>query len=149
VLTGGNSDGFKRQVHGVWYIHAGLGHNNGYWTLEIAKTGIDIDYRQEDGTVTRSLSIGKPAASNHPPVAVIAARPTPGTSPLAVTFDGESSFDADGHVASYAWDFGDGKTATGTRVQHTYGAAGRYTATLTVTDNGGRQATDTLVITAQ
>jgi PKD repeat protein len=95
------------------------------------------------------LSIGQPASPNHPPVAVIAARPTTGMSPLPVTFDGKSSFDVDGHVASYVWDFGDGKTASGASVQHTYHVAGTYTVTLTVTDNGGRQAIDTLAITAQ
>jgi PKD repeat protein len=140
VLAGGNSDGFKRKVDGVWYIHAGLGHNNGYWTLEIASTGMDIDYHQADGTVTQSLSIGKPASPNEPPVAVIAAYPTTGKSPLPVTFDGKSSFDVDGHVVSYAWDFGDGVTATGEIVPHTYNTAGDYTATLTVTDEAG--ATD-------
>ena len=140
VLTGGNSDGFTRKVNGVWYIHAGLGHNNGYWTLEIATTGMDIDYHRAEGTVTQSLSIGRPASSNQPPVAVIAARPTTGKSPLAVTFDGKSSFDVDGHVASYVWDFGDGITATGEIVRHTYNTKGDYTATLTVTDEAG--ATD-------
>jgi PKD repeat protein len=149
VLTGGNSDGFKRQVNGVWYIHAGLGHNNGYWTLAIAKDGINLDYRQADGTATKSFSIGKPVPTNQPPVAVISANPTTGERPLQVTFDGKNSFDVDGRVASYAWDFGDGATATGDRVEHTYNGAGKHPVTLTVTDNAGRRATDTVTITVR
>ncbi|SFF37332.1 PKD domain-containing protein, partial [Flavimobilis marinus] len=59
---------------------------------------------------------------------------------LAVTLDASGSTDPDGEVASYAWDFGDGEQGTGAQVEHTYGAAGTYTVTLTVTDDGG--ATD-------
>jgi predicted phosphodiesterase len=62
VLTGGNSHGFKRQVDGVWYLHAGLGHNKGYWTLEIAETGIHIAYRQATGRVMQSFVLEKPLA---------------------------------------------------------------------------------------
>ena len=59
---------------------------------------------------------------------------------LAASFDGSGSSDADGTIASYAWDFGDGSTGTGMKPSHTYAAAGDYTVTLTVTDDGG--ATD-------
>ncbi|WP_019855576.1 S8 family serine peptidase [Actinopolyspora mortivallis] len=54
-------------------------------------------------------------------------------------FDASGSSDSDGSIASYAWDFGDGATATGSTVTHDY-AGGQYTATLTVTDDEG--ATD-------
>jgi hypothetical protein len=37
--------------------------------------------------------------------------------------------------SSYKWDFGDGHSATGTAVHHTYKKTGKYTATLTVTDS--------------
>jgi hypothetical protein len=42
--------------------------------------------------------------------------------------------------AGYAWDFGDGTTAIGPSVVHTYSAAGNYTIKLTVTDRGGNVA---------
>jgi hypothetical protein len=49
---------------------------------------------------------------------------------------------------SIAWDFGDGKTATGTPVSHDYGtASGKYTVVLTVTDAIGAKATASLSIT--
>src|SRR3712207_7139656 len=47
--------------------------------------------------------------------------------------------------ASYAWDFGNGATATGATASHTYAAAGEYTVTLTVTDAAGATATTTKV----
>lgn len=40
----------------------------------------------------------------------------------------------------FHWDFGDGSTATGPSVVHSYATGGAYTVTLTVTDRGGYQA---------
>ncbi|MFH0830472.1 MAG: PKD domain-containing protein, partial [Parcubacteria group bacterium] len=40
-------------------------------------------------------------------------------------------------VGSYAWDFGDGATASGASTSHTYAAAGNHKITLTVSDAAG------------
>lgn len=80
------------------------------------------------------------------PIADFTATPTAGASPLHVDFDGTASRD-DGSVASYAWDFGDGATATGATTSHDY-AAGSYTASLTVTDNDGGTCTATRTVVA-
>lgn len=45
---------------------------------------------------------------------------------------------------SYGWDFGDGSTASGLRVSHSYGASGTYTVTFTATNSG---STDTATCT--
>ncbi len=67
-----------------------------------------------------------------------------------VFFDGTGSSDNVG-IASYSWDFnasdGIGEEATGTTVNHTYTTAGTYTVNLTVTDDAGLSASDTLVVT--
>jgi len=65
-----------------------------------------------------------------------------------VSFSGSSSSDADGTIASYAWDFGDGTNATGVNTSHTYNTAGTYSARLTVTDDDGAVASRTVSISA-
>lgn len=82
---------------------------------------------------------------NKPPTATALASTTSGGAPLAVDFQG-SGTDADGTIVSYAWDFGDGKTSKAKQVTHTYGSPGQYTAKLTVTDDGGLSAQDTVEI---
>ena len=81
------------------------------------------------------------------PVANALATPASGTAPLVVQFDGSGSFDQDGSIVGYAWNFGDGATGTGAVVSHTY-ASGTYTATLTVTDNSGLSSSKSLFIQA-
>lgn len=86
-------------------------------------------------TATAATNVTVTATSgNRPPVAVVMATPLTGRAPLTVAFNGGSSSDPDGNLASYAWTFGDGGSASGVAVSHTYVAAGTYAATLTVTD---------------
>ncbi|MCD6461948.1 MAG: PKD domain-containing protein, partial [Thermoplasmata archaeon] len=65
---------------------------------------------------------------------------------LPATFDGSGSYDTGGQIISYIWDFGDGTTATGRVVTHTYSDTGLYAATLTVVDDQGREAYDTAMV---
>jgi PKD repeat protein len=48
---------------------------------------------------------------------------------------GGSSYDPDGYIVSYEWDFGDGNFGSGENVSHAYTTPGEYTVSLTVTDN--------------
>jgi PKD repeat protein len=90
-----------------------------------------------------------PAASgNQAPAAVISAVPTSGIVPLTVSFNGGSTFDADGSIVSYLWNFGDGTTASGITTDHTYFSPGNYLARLTVTDNQGASNSTTVTIQA-
>ncbi|MET4136513.1 LamG-like jellyroll fold domain-containing protein, partial [Pseudarthrobacter sp. PvP090] len=94
--------------------------------------------------VATHYSLGAGAAANVAPVSSFDAA----ASDLVVAFDGSGSSDADGSVASYAWDFGDGTAAgTGQTVSHTFGQAGTYTVRLTVTDNNGATGESTQSIT--
>lgn len=54
-----------------------------------------------------------------------------------MAFDGTVSEDPDGRISRYFWDFGDGVTASGARVDHTYTRAGTFTVTLRVLDDSG------------
>lgn len=55
-----------------------------------------------------------------------------------VQFDATESFDPDGEIVSYHWDFGDGDTAEGMNVEHIFPQQQtEYLVTLTVTDESG------------
>jgi PKD repeat protein len=66
-----------------------------------------------------------------------------------VAFNALASYDPDGSIASYDWNFGDGQTLSngGPTPTHTYERPGLYAVTLTVTDNEG--CSDKLVFTGQ
>jgi PKD repeat protein len=67
------------------------------------------------------------------PKADFAAAPTTGAAPLQVAFTDTST----GSPTSWAWDFGDGATATTADPTHTYAVDGSYTVTLTATNAAG------------
>ena len=62
-------------------------------------------------------------------------------------FDASGSFDLDGEITSYVWDFGDGIVANGSQVSHCFLDAGIYLVRLTVLDDQGARATDTVLVT--
>jgi hypothetical protein len=62
-----------------------------------------------------------------------------------VTLDGSASLDPDGSIVSYSWVTG-ATTLTGPNPSHDF-PVGTHVVTLTVTDNGGASATDTVTIT--
>jgi MYXO-CTERM domain-containing protein len=63
------------------------------------------------------------------------------------SFDARGSFDTDGTLVAFAWDFGDGQSGTGVQVQHTYADLGTYLVRLTVTDDRGATSEDFLLVT--
>lgn len=56
-----------------------------------------------------------------------------------VVFDATASFDPDGTIVSYLWNYGDGDFDNDVVEQHMF-AEGTYIVTLTVTDNSGKTA---------
>jgi len=83
---------------------------------------------------------------NQPPVAN-AGRPYLGAVSDAISFDGSESYDEDGEIIEYLWDFGDETTGAGESITHTYTSPGNYTITLTVTDDDVYSATNTTTVT--
>lgn len=93
-------------------------------------------------SASQTISVAAPLPPpNSAPIAEIAVDTLTGAAPLGVLFDGSGSVDNDGQLVSYAWNFGDGETATGIRVSHSYTKAGAYRVLLTVIDD--RDATNT------
>lgn len=81
------------------------------------------------------------ALDNEMPVAKAAA-----SGDRTVSFDAAGSSDPDGPVSSYTWDFGDGTTGDGAKVDHTYAKGGNYVAKLKVGDNLHPGVTSTAIV---
>ena len=77
------------------------------------------------------------AVANEPPVAVASVEQI---QRLTVAFSSEGSYDPDGYIESYYWDFGDGDMSEEPNPVHTYSSEGTYTVILIVTDNLGAQS---------
>ncbi|MCJ7572375.1 MAG: PKD domain-containing protein, partial [Candidatus Thermoplasmatota archaeon] len=63
-----------------------------------------------------------------------------------VYFDASSSYDPDGDLLTYEWNFGDGSVGVGAKQSHTYEKAGKYDVKLTVTDSEGNSDTQTVEV---
>ena len=58
---------------------------------------------------------------------------------LSVTFNASSSYDPDGNISSWLWNFGDETEGAGEIVSHEYLTSGTYNVTLTVKDDAGAE----------
>ena len=94
-------------------------------------------------SVSTTVEIG--IADNQLPVANPGG-PYKGITDIVVIFNGFFSYDPDGKIVSYSWDFGDGNVGEKATPVHIYSEAGTYDVTLTVTDNsGGTNASSTTI----
>jgi PKD repeat protein len=109
---------------------------NGTYSVMLTVT----DNAGTSNSVTKSVTVALP---NVAPTANFSFM----TNELTANFTDGSS-DSDGSIVSRAWNFGDGTTSTSTNPSKTYAAAGTYTVSLTVTDNGGATNTKTSSVTA-
>lgn len=82
---------------------------------------------------------------NLAPVPLISASGVSGQAPYSIDFDATGSTDANGDAMTFTWDFGDGATAEGKTVSHTYTAAGDYKVVLVVSD-GIKNAADSISV---
>ncbi len=113
--------------------------------VTVAVTPVGTNYAS---ALPRSVQIrlarpGVVLPPNGTPVASFYFSPTNPRVDDDVFFDGSGSFDSDGHIVSYEWSFGDGRTAVSASptTRHHYDLAGTYNVTLTVTDDRGLKAT--------
>ncbi len=75
---------------------------------------------------------------NHPPTAdATAGEPYQGFVGESILFDGSLSYDVDGWIRAYYWQFGDGQTGTGRTYSQVFNDEGIYSVLLTVEDNDG------------
>ncbi|MEW6992464.1 M20/M25/M40 family metallo-hydrolase [Colwelliaceae bacterium 6441] len=146
--------GYACSDHASWY-------NQGYPTsmpFEATFSGSNPSIHSRNDTLENS----DPQAENSVPFARLAlsfalemANPRIDSSNLPPTakfsavchrytcdYNSSNSSDSDGHIVSYFWELGNGKTSTTANPAHTYTASGLFPVTLTVTDNQG--ATDSI-----
>jgi PKD repeat protein len=83
-----------------------------------------------------------------PPVAVLEADPTEGFAPLQVRLDASQSFDSDGLISKYIWNFGDGSPEKdGAPIEsHIFQNPGTYQVSLKVIDDTGLESNQTTTI---
>jgi len=89
------------------------------------------------------------AEKNQPPIANFTYSPDNPIVNQLITFNASTSYDPDGTIVKYEWDFGDGNNTNTTDpiTTNSYASADNYTVTLTVTDNAGEANTTTKLIT--
>ena len=75
--------------------------------------------------------------TENPPVADFTYSPGDPIAGRVMTFNASSSYDPDGTIVAYIWDFGDGSHGTGMITEHTFTSAGTFNVKLTIVDNEG------------
>jgi len=83
--------------------------------------------------------------TNTPPFAVINGTDT-GIVGEMMSFNGSSSYDSDGTISSYLWEFSDGRTFSGPIAYHVFADYGNYYVNLTVTDNATATGKDSMTV---
>jgi hypothetical protein len=114
-----------------------------YIEVATAQTSKSVSLRVDDSTLaladqTKVTNVMF-AYPNQAPVASFTYSPAEPRAEEIVTFNASASYDPDGNIVSYRWDFGDGNvtTVTAPSITHVYENCGDRTVTLTVTDNEG------------
>ncbi|KAA0002537.1 MAG: PKD domain-containing protein [Thermoplasmata archaeon] len=103
-------------------------------TYAVTLTVVDNAYAETN--ITKYISI-----RNIPPIANFSWQPLYPDANESIIFNANSSYDSDGDIVNYTWQFGDGSTGYGMIVNHSYTAYGEYNVTLVVTDDDGAIAT--------
>jgi PKD repeat protein len=146
LLAGQSAEITGVSADGAWWQVSSAGMPNGLgWVAASSVTAQDTQNVPE--VVAPPLPTPPaPAPASQPPAAVISAPNQAGQS-QSITFDGSASTVSAGHaIVTYAWNFGDGATASGVTVSHSYANAGSFVVSLTVTDDLGQTGTATLTV---
>ena len=107
----------------------------------------DVTVSVSDGLASDSETITLHVSQCVCPPVADAGGPYQGFVGIPIQFDGTGSSDPLGSPLTYAWDFGDGGSATGPQPAHTYLAEGTYQVLLTVMNTRGQSATDDVTVT--
>ncbi|SFT69773.1 PKD domain-containing protein [Geodermatophilus amargosae] len=144
TLVGSKAGAFRAQPYnGYWRIggdSAWTGGGSAWFTGRIDEVAV-YPAALSAQQVSTHAALGR--GQNLAPTAAFSTQ----VADLTARVDAGASSDPEGVIRSYAWDFGDGSTATGVTASRTYAAPGTYTVRLTVTDGGDLTATTTRSVT--
>ncbi len=150
-FRGANSTDDKEVVSYEWDFGFGNPSTNKNPSRTFQQPGeyvVVLTVSDEEGltdTDTVTITVSE-ATQNEAPVAIAEANITEGEAPLTVSFSAENSND-DNEIVAYNWDFGFGNPSTNKNPSRTFQNPGTYDVVLTVTDDDGVTATDTITIT--
>jgi PKD repeat protein len=136
---------------GIWDAYDAA--NSVFWTyIEAGNYDAKVQVTDDAGAqATDLISITVNVVGNSPPIADLQASPAGGDAPLNVSFDASNSYDLDGIIVRYDYDFDDDGIWDAydapAAVSWLYAVAGSYDARMRVTDDIGAQATDSVSIT--
>jgi len=147
-FDGSANDRFKFDINGEWSHNYGDTGANG----SLERSGSDILLNDYAGTYIIAMN-------DKLMTYTVSKKPNGPSAPVAdagqnmaikvgstITLNGSNSSDSDGTITSYSWDNGFG---LGEMVSATFNEIGVFTVNLTVTDNDGSTATDSIIITVE
>ena len=110
---------------------------------------VTVELQAQERITVHFGAAERPRTVKFPPVADFTFSPERPRVGETVRFDATESFDPDGQIVKYEWDFQSDGTidAQGVIVEHVFAQAGTFTVTLTVTDNDGETSTARKTIT--
>jgi len=115
--------------------------------IELSNTD-PMDMDMMNNIAFKNIEISVPEPVNQPPVADAGSNHTVDTG-AEVQFDGSGSYDPDGTISSYEWDFGDGQHSNCSSPVHSFFSPGDYEVSLTVIDDDGSSDTDFCTVTVE
>ena len=106
---------------------------------------VTVTVYQSDGLTTSKTITVTLQALNRPPVADFSYSPPSPLAGEAVSFT-DKSYDPDGSIVYWHWDFGDGAASSERNPSHVYTSPGTYTVTLKVRDDKGAESSTSKTI---
>ncbi len=108
--------------------------------------GATLTVQDDSGASNASSTERFTVMINHPPQALPRVEEARVAVGQVLRFDGSLSRDEDGRLIDWQWDFGNGQSAEGPVVTHTYAQPGTYTVTLAVEDDVGARSKQSLTV---